>query len=368
MRFTYCKGGSDSRLRVRNVKAAAELTPAAGRPILNTDGILYDARWIGDHGIGRFAAEILNALPFLAPFRGSRNPWNALDPLLLSAVLLRERPRLFFSPGYNSPLISTVPFVFTLHDLHHLRVPENSNGLKRAYYRYCIKPACHRAAFVLTVSEYSKAEIIDWAKVREEKVVKVGAGVGHPFTTAGNRYNPGYPYLLYVGSRKRHKNLPRLLEAYVISGVQNDVRLVLAGKPDESLCAEIHRLGLDDFVAFSGPSSNEDLAALYRGALAFLFPSLYEGFGLPPFEFMACGTPVLSSNVCALPEIIGDAGLLVDPREVEAIADGIRRLVGNSSLRTELKQRGLARVERFTWSETARKTQEILEIALPTKR
>jgi glycosyltransferase involved in cell wall biosynthesis len=270
---------------------------------------------------------------------------------------------LFFSPGYNSPVGWPKPFVFTLHDLNHLCVRDNSNVVKRAYYKHVIRPACHRAAFVLTVSEYSKREISAWAGVKEEKVINVGNGVGAPFTPAGRKYEPGYPYLLYVGSRKPHKNLPRLLEAYSQSGVRRDVRLVLTGSPDEQISGDLERLGLSGDVVFADSYADGDLSDLYRGALALVFPSLYEGFGLPPLEAMACGVPVLTSNVCSLPEVVDDAGVLVDPLDVEAIADGIRRLVQDSELRTELRQKGLLRAKEFSWDKAACRTREVLQMA-----
>jgi glycosyltransferase involved in cell wall biosynthesis len=326
--------------------------------------ILYDARWIGPHGIGRFAGELAKLLPELREFRRKRRPWHPLDPALLGLELWREGPKLFFSPGYNSPVGWPKPFVFTLHDLNHLRVPENSNAMKRAYYQYMIKPACHRAAFVLTVSEYSRREIAAWAGVEEQKVVNVGNGVGEPFTIDGPKYEPGYPYLLYVGSHKPHKNLTRLLQAYAISGIGQDIRLVMTGTPSGDLKATIHELRLNGNVDFAGTANNGDLAQLYRGALGFVFPSLYEGFGLPPLEAMACGTPVLTSKVCSLPEVVGDAAVLVDPLDVQAIAEGIRTLVQNSDLRAKLRQKGLHRAREFSWPETARKTGDVLRKAL----
>ncbi len=326
--------------------------------------ILYDARWIGPHGIGRFAAELAKSILGLREFQRERRPWHPLDPALLSFDLRRERAEIFFSPGYNSPLGWPKPFVFTLHDLNHLCVPDNSNALKRAYYQFVIKPACHRAAFVLTVSEYSKGEIATWAGVDAEKIVNVGNGVGEPFTAEGPKYEPGYPYLLYVGSHKHHKNLPRLLQAYGISGVRQDVSLVMTGEPSPELAAEMHHSNLGKSVKFLGTVNNENLAELYRGALAFVFPSLYEGFGLPPLEAMACGTPVLTSNVCSLPEVVGKAGVLIDPLDVGSIADGIRRLVESSEMRADLRQSGLNRAQEYTWTETARKTSEVLRLAL----
>lgn len=327
------------------------------------DGILYDARWIGNHGIGRFAKELLQRMPGLIPFQSRRPPFHPIDPILLGAALWRAKPSLFFSPGYNPPLGWSGPFVFTLHDLNHLRVPENSSALKRAYYHYVIRPACHRAPCVLTVSEYSKYEIAEWAKINPSRIVNVGNGVGPAFVPTGAKYDPGYPYLLYVGSHKSHKNLLRLLRAYSVSEVQCDVRLIISGEPEQQLVAEINRLGLHRYVFFKDLSTDEELSAAYRGSVAFVFPSLYEGFGLPPLEAMACGVPVLTSNVCSLPEVVGDAAVLVDPLDIRQIADGIEQLVEHSSLRDELRKKGVLRAKQFSWDETARRTSRCLQPA-----
>lgn len=325
--------------------------------------ILFDARWVGNHGIGRFAGELQKAIPDLIPYQVRRRPSHPLDPILLGAALWRRKPKLFFSPGYNSPLGWPGPFIFTLHDLNHLCVPDNSNAVKRAYYQYIIKPACHRAELVLTVSEYSKHEIVAWAKIDEKKIINVGNGVGLPFFPDGKKYDPGYPYLLYVGSRRPHKNLPRLLQAYSISGVRNEVRLLLSGEPDQQIVAEINRLGLEGSVCFRDLSDDGELSNAYRGATAFVFPSLYEGFGLPPLEAMACGVPVLTSNVCALPEVVGDAAILIDPLSVEDIAGGLKALVANSAQRARLREKGLVRSKAFSWEETVRRTSRALHMA-----
>jgi glycosyltransferase involved in cell wall biosynthesis len=167
-----------------------------------------------------------------------------------------------------------------------------------------------------------------------------------------------------VGSHKVNKNLPRLFQAYAASGVRNNVRLILTGQPDADMMRDLQNLSLAEHVIFIGFPGNEDLSGYYRGALAVVFPSLYEGFGLPAVEAMACGTPVLTSNVCSLPEIVGDAGILVDPQDIEAIADGIRRLVEDASLIDDLRQRGLERARQFTWEKTAAKTSATLISAL----
>ena len=326
--------------------------------------VLYDSRWIGNHGIGRFAAEVQRRLTYLVPFRSTRPPSHPLDPALLGAMLRGLAPKLFFSPGYNSPLWWPGSFIFTLHDLHHLRVREDSSVLKRSYYQHVIKPACHRSAAVLTVSEFSRHEIAEWAKLDERRIVNVGNGVGAPFGPTGRRLEPGYPYLLYVGSRKPHKNLPRLLHAYSVSGMRKDVRLVLSGSADKEILAHVERLGLLRDVVFNDLTSNEALAEAYRGATGFLFPSLYEGFGLPPLEALACGIPVLTSDVCSLPQVVGDAAILVNPEDTEEIAEGIRRMVCDSDLRMQLREKGLRRSKLFSWGKTAQKTSEIIQIAL----
>ena len=325
------------------------------------DCVLYDARWIGNHGIGRFAAELQKQIPGMVPFSARRRPSHALDPALLSYELFRWKTRLFFSPGYNSPLGWRGRFIFTLHDLHHLCVTENSNAAKRAYYDIIIKPACHRAAAVLTVSEYSKQEICRWAKVSEDRVVNVGNGVGEPFTSTGPAHSPGYPYLLYVGSHKVHKNLPRLLNAFAAAGIPDEVHLLLTGDPEIPLMNIVHGLHLEHRVRFIGFPNNAALAAYYRGSMGLVFPSLYEGFGLPPLEAMACGAPVLTSNVCALPEIVGDAALLVNPLEVESISDGLSALVNDLTRAMELRCKGLLRAKAFTWEITAARTRTVLQ-------
>ena len=329
--------------------------------------VLYDARWIGNHGIGRFADELGRRLSGLSLFQRARRPWHPFDPILLGSELWGRNADLFFSPGYNSPVGWPGRFVFTLHDLNHLNVSDNSSAVKRAYYRYVIRPACRKATFVLTVSEYSRREIANWANVGEEKIINVRNGVGPPFGAHGRKYDPGYPYLLYVGSRKPHKNLPRLLQAYALSGIAKELPLVISGAQDQKTMADIRRLKLSRHVIFLPLDSTELLAEAYRGATGFLFPSLYEGFGLPPLEAMASGVPVLTSNVCSLPEVAGDAAVRVNPLNVEEIAEGIRLIVNDSELRDRLRDRGPRQAHKFSWEETARRTAGVLAIAVGAK-
>lgn len=322
--------------------------------------IAFDARWVGPHGIGRFAAEVRKRLPPMMELTRGPKPSHPLDPLYLSWILRWKRPNLFFSPGYNTPYRSPVPFVFALHDLNHIKVQEKSSRLRKAYYEYVIRPACHHALRIVTVSEFSKHEIAEWAGVDPRRIIVVGNGVDPAFSPNGVKCEFGFPYLLYVGNNKPHKNLRRLLEAFASSGVAKDLHLVLSGSPDGSLRSLIARRRLEGRVIFVGLIPDNELAAYYRGAVALVFPSLYEGFGLPVLEAMGCGTPVLTSNVTSLPEVAGDAALLVDPYDVEAIADGLRRLVENGTLREELRQKALARANLFSWDRTAEQVRNIL--------
>lgn len=323
--------------------------------------LIVDTRWIGPHGIGRFACEVISRLSGVMPISGTLPLLHPLEPIWLSWVLARFRPGAYFSPGFNPPLRSPVPLVFTIHDLIHLRYPEETSAIKQAYYRLVVRPAAGRAYRVLTVSEYSKREILEWAGLPEEKVLVVGNGVGSEFSPEGKRYVPGYPYLFYVGNLKPHKNLGRILEAFARSGLSEQVRLVCTGNPDGFSLRLIRDMGLENCVIFKGVIPDEELPAYYRGALALVFPSLYEGFGLPALEAMACGTPVVTSGITALPEVVGDAAVVVDPYDVESIAWVIRRVVEDNTLREELRLKGIERAKHFSWDRTAELTWKVLE-------
>ncbi|WP_027482712.1 glycosyltransferase family 4 protein [Deinococcus pimensis] len=326
--------------------------------------LLVDDRWSGQHGIARFSREVLarlgpsgaiSAVPLMHP----------AEPVLLGLELTRRRPDVYFSPGFTPPLWSPVPFVFTIHDLIHLDVPEESSRGKRLYYDLVVRPAARRAARVLTVSEFSRRRIVEWAGVPGKRVVNVGNGVGEAYTPEGARHEPGYPYLLYVGNRKPHKNVPRLVEAFARLDVP-DLRLVLSGGPDDDTRHLALRLGVLDRVVFAGLIPEVDLPAYYRGAVALAYPTLYEGFGLPALEAMACGTPVVTSNRTSLPEVVGDAALLVDPEDVEVIVAALTRVVADFALRTALASRGLARSRLFSWDRTAALVARVLEEASTT--
>ena len=322
--------------------------------------IYADQRWIGSHGIGRFARHVLAALEY-RPVPLDSSPAAPLDSWFLARALRDlHRTDLFFSPGYNAPLFCPAPFVFTIYDLIHIQCPEGRKPQIRLYYATVMKRACRRAARILTDSEFIRNEIISWSGVSPEKVVRVVLGVDPVYQPEGDSYGLRFPYLLIVSNRKPHKNEFRIVEAFAKAHLDPSTRLVFTGQPTIELGRWIEAQQVRPRVEFIGMVAEERLPSLYRGATALIFPSLYEGFGLPIVEAMACGTPVVTSNTTAMPETAGGAALLVDPRSVEQIATGMEQIVADSSLRQRMRQKGLARAARFSWSQTCSEVQHVL--------
>ena len=325
--------------------------------------LYYDPRWRGKHGIGRFASAVLEKLQG-EPLRLTGSPAAPLDLFRLSFALNQVHPgSVFFSPGYNAPLFSRVPFIFTLHDLNHIDRPENSSPLKRLYYFLVLKRACRRAAYVLTVSNYSKSRIVEWSGLPVDRVVNVGNGVDAAFQPGVDPYLPGYPYLLCVGNRKLHKNEFRVVTGFSQSRVPPEMRLIFSGNQSLELAAHIEKMRMTERVVFAGSVPESRLPSLYKGAVALVFPSLYEGFGLPVIEAMACGTPVITSNTTSLPEVAGDAALLVDPESVDEIAAAIGMLVNDRALQEELRKKGYQQAAKYTWARTSERVLEVLRKA-----
>ena len=324
--------------------------------------IYFDARWKGDHGIGR-VARVLDEhlkLPHLDLQGSPTSPFDSLR-LFLAMLFRTEKGSCIFTPGYNAPLFIIRRYVMTVHDLNHIDRSENSSILKRLYYAIIMRRACRNADVVLTVSEFSRLRIIEWAKLSTERVVNIGNGFDGTYNMDVVPYMPGYPYMLCVSNRKAHKNEPRVLQAFAQAVLPAEVRLVFTGMSTPGLLQEAQELGMAGRLIFLGRVDEVDMPALYRGAIALIFPSLYEGFGLPVIEAMACGTPVLTSNTTSLPEVAGTAALLVDPTSVDEISDGIRRLFHESALRNDLTAKGLVQCAQFTWPETVQKVRMAIQ-------
>ena len=327
--------------------------------------ILADGRWLAADGIGRFARELRQRGPASCDWLGggprAASPWS---PFWLSLRLRTRRKAVFFSPGFVPPLTTRNSLVFTIHDLIHLKADGETGVLKRCFYDRIIRPAARKAFRILTLSEHSKQELVAWTGLPAERVVVVGVGVSPDFTPEGPRVERPRPFLLYVGNRKPHKNVDRLLQAYDVSGLAEGYDLVLSGKPDEELRAKLQNPAARTGLYFAGFIPEAELPAYYRTAAAVVIPSLHEGFGLPALEALACATPVVASGTGALGEVVRGAGILVDPLDVESIAQGMRDAVAQTPQAGMYREAGLSRAAGFTWDRTAQLAWQVVDQAV----
>lgn len=291
--------------------------------------------------------------------------WHRLRvPLPVEAFA--GRVDLFFATDFALPptLPNTRTAIF-IHDLTYIRVPDAAVPELVAYLSAVVPRALKRADVVVVNSEVTKADLIDIYGTPSDKIAAIQFGV-HPHFTPSNKplaalrakYNlPEQPYILAVGTVQPRKNYARLVEALALLRAEGiDVALVVVGGRgwmETPIFDTVTRLEMGPYVKFPGYVDDADLPALYTHAAAFAMPSLYEGFGLPVLEAMACGTPVVTSTVSSLPEAAGDAALLVNPADVEAITDALRRILTDTALAQSLRAKGLAHVMPFTWGRTA---------------
>lgn len=304
-------------------------------------------------------------------------------PVTLSAEL-RRRPVDLLHVQYTAPPFAPCAVVPTIHDLAFEHLPATFKRRSWMQLRLTVRRTALRAAHIITVSEFSRRDIMKTYGVAPERITVTPEAAGAHFAPVTDRaelarvraqYKIEGDYILAVGSIQPRKNLVRLLAAYsdlIRARVQVKLpQLVLVGKPawlyKETLRAA-DEYGVTRNVHFTGYVPEQDLAALYSDALCFVYPSYFEGFGLPPLEAMKCGTPVITGNRTSLPEVVGDAGLLVDPFDKDAIAGALGRLIDDARLRQTLRERGLQRAERFDWRETARLTLKAYERAVESAK
>jgi glycosyltransferase involved in cell wall biosynthesis len=358
-----------------------------------------DARKLHDFGIGTYIRNLLRQLarldrqtefvllcrpedmPSLASLGENLRPvaetsrnYSIIEQIKIPLALKRERVTLFHAPHYVLPPLVACRSVVTIHDCIHLMFPQYlPNRLALGYARASIFAAARRATRVLTVSESSKRDILRFVDIKPEKIDVIYNAYDQRFTVepreedvdrVRERYQLHDEFVLYAGNVKPHKNLERLIEAFHLvrrRGLDH-LRLVLIGDEISRYAAlrrAVHRHQLHPYVRFLGYLPEETLGVMYRLAGVFVFPSLYEGFGLPPLEAMASGTPVVTSNVSSLPEVAGDAAVLVDPYDPNAIANGIYQVLTDDQLRRGLRARGAARARQFSWEQSARRVREI---------
>jgi glycosyltransferase involved in cell wall biosynthesis len=300
-------------------------------------------------------------------------------PLTLSAEL-RRRPVDLLHVQYTAPPLAPCPVVATIHDLSFEHLPETFKRRSRAQLRLTVRRTARRATHLIAPSEFTRRDLVETYHVNPDRVSVIPLAAGprfRPVADAGEverikrRYRIEGDYVLAVGSIQPRKNLVRLIEAYSLlrrgRGSVKLPQLVLVGKKawlyGETL-RRVEERGVANSVVLTGYVSEADLPALYTGALCFAYPSIFEGFGLPPLEAMSCGTPVLTGDRTSLPEVVGDAALTVDPYDAGAIADALTRLVSDETLRADLSARGLRRARQFDWRDTARMTLEVYRKAM----
>jgi glycosyltransferase involved in cell wall biosynthesis len=295
-------------------------------------------------------------------------------PLTLSAEL-RRNPVDVLHVQFTSPPFSPCPVVVSIHDLSFEHLPQTFKWRSRNQLRLTVRRSAREAAQVIALSEYGRQDIIENYQLDPEKVTAIPLAAPAGFGPVTNEdelqrvrqtYGIGKDYILSVGAIQPRKNLSRLVTAYshLRRGKSEGKlpKLVLVGKCawlyDETLQA-IKELELSDSVIVTGYVPESDLPALYSGAICFVYPSYFEGFGLPPLEAMRCGAPVIVGNRTSLPEVVGEAGLLVDPFDVDALAAAIENVINDPALRAQLRVKGLERSNLFDWLDTARQTLAI---------
>ena len=358
--------------------------------------IAIDVRKWRDYGIGTYVRNVVRHLARLdrettyllfcnpadestlrdlaenfVPVVDGSSHYRLREHISIPLKLRRLGAELLHSPHYVRPLFCPVPSVVTIHDCIHLLFPQYlPNQMAFRYARFVMGSAIRNSAIVFTVSEASRADILrfypetDPAKVHVVPNAIDAQLLEDPGPDERERVRERYQirgrFVLFAGNVKPHKNLERLIRAFARVRFQEgneDLRLVVIGD-DVSRYGSLRRTadeaGVRQDVRFFGFVPHETLAALYRMATVFAFPSLYEGFGLPPLEAMACGTPVVTSRISSLPEVVGDGALLVDPYNEEEIAQGISRVLDDEDLRARLVERGLKRAASFSWERSVR--------------
>lgn len=294
-------------------------------------------------------------------------------PLVLSGEL-RKRPVDVLHVQFTAPPAAPCPVVVSIHDLSFEHLPQTFTRRSRTQLRLTVRYSARNATRLIVPTEYGRNDLMETYRLSSEKIEVIPLAAAEHFQPASAKdvqrvrqtYGIEGEYILSVGSIQPRKNLPRLIAAYAClrSSWANAKlpQLVLVGKQawlyDETL-RTIESCGLQDSVTLTGYVPTSDLAALYTGALCFVYPSYYEGFGLPPLEAMKCGTAVVTGDRTSLPEVVGEAALMVDPYSVESLEAGIRKVILDFDFREALRVKGLAQARRFSWHNTAQLTLDV---------
>ncbi|MGB8646066.1 MAG: glycosyltransferase family 1 protein [Anaerolineae bacterium] len=346
-------------------------------------------------GIARYIFNLLCALSALVPeyelhaFTGDRQASEALKPIqvhltrwpthspiariaweqvLWPLELMRRRFALVHSLAFVSPLMNFDPSIVTVYDLSFILYPDYFRPFNRLYLKWGTQLSVARARRVIVISESTRRDLVRFLNVPPDKIDVIVPGVepeffgnGDPNSLQTFRRSKGLPehFLLYVGTLEPRKNIPALIHAFMRARARRQLphQLVIAGGrgwKDETITRALEEGG--DAIIRPGFVPQDELPYWYQAADAFIYPSQYEGFGMPPLEALAAGTPVITSNLSALPEAVGDAALLVDPHDENAIEEAITRMLTDQDLRADLAMRGVARAKELTWARAAQAT------------
>ncbi|MFP4322404.1 MAG: glycosyltransferase family 4 protein [Anaerolineales bacterium] len=376
-------------------------------------GIDYTAAYEQGAGIGRLVRQLVSELAQvdtdtrykllvagathadLPPAPGDNFQWKPtrVTPLWFSRVWYRARVpyplelfvgpvKLYHSPNFElPPHLPATRTLLTVHDLSYVRTPETSPPVLKHYLDRVVPWSVARADHVLADSQATKDDLIDLYDTPPDKITVLLSGVDarfQPMTDTARlaavrqRYDiPAGDYIFAIGTVQPRKNYARLVRAVHHLGPSfQDMCLVIAGGKgwlEDEIYHTLDELHMHGRVRFIGYAADDDLPALYSGAMLTAYPSLYEGFGFPILESMACGTPVITGNVSSMPEVAGDAALIVDPYDVEALADGLRRLITDTGLRASLVRKGTARAAEFTWRRAAQELKTIYDRMLENR-
>jgi len=319
-------------------------------------------------GVDKYSQELARLMP-LRTIETRR--YLSLSEAFGLANIIRKEPDVIHLPNQNFAryaLFRRNPFVVTVHDLIRFLFRFDPEAMvEKALLRldvHCIR----RAGHIIATSQHTRGSLIRYLHVPEDRVTLVYDGVDHAAFKPGCPPPLEGPYILYVGSERPRKNLGRLFEAFaVLKQDFPDLKLVKAGTAGRSLTyrldtmRKLDSLGIRQDVVFPGHVAEHELARYYGSAVLLAYPSLHEGFGLPPLEAMASGCPVVSSNNSSLPEVVGDAGILVDSSDTSGWIEAMRRVLTDSTLRDEMIGKGLERARQFSWEKTTRETQAVYD-------
>ena len=295
--------------------------------------------------------------------------------------LLKEGIDLLHSLAFVQPVFLPCPGIITIYDLSFILFPERFHPLRRLYLRWSTGYSARKTRRIIAISVSTKRDIIKLLGIAERKVDVVPCGVGEDFQPVENqqvlddfrrkRHLPEQ-MILFVGTIEPRKNVITLLRGYALLKKKVQLPRLVIGGPrgwhHQEVFSVAEELDLQEDVIFPGYIPQEELPLWYNAADFFVYPSLYEGFGLPPLEAMACGTPVITSNTSSLPEVVGEAGILVNPDSVEEVAEAMQRVLTDSNLRAEMRRKGLDRAREFSWQRTAQETVRVYEQTMTHSR